>query len=42
MLKMGDNPNNQVSSVSWLVVNPNALELAILRKLSYLLINNFI
>ena len=31
-LKIGDNPNNQASSVSWLPVNPKALELAVLRK----------
>ena len=29
MLKMGDDPNNQVSLVSWLPVNPNATELAV-------------
>ena len=29
---MGDNPNNQGFSVSWLLVNPNALELAVLRE----------
>ena len=31
-LKIGDDPNNQVSSVSWLPVNPNKLELAVQRK----------
>ena len=31
-LKMGDEPNNQAFSVSWLLVNPNALELALLRE----------
>ena len=30
--KMDDDLNNQASSVSWLLVNPNALELAVLRK----------
>ena len=29
MLKIGDNPNNQAFSVSCLLVNPNALELAV-------------
>ena len=33
MLKMGDDPNNQVSLVSWLPVNPNATELAVPGKL---------
>ena len=33
MLKMGDDPNNQVSLVSWLQVNPNVPELAVPRKL---------
>ena len=32
MLKMGDNPNKQASLVSWLLVNPSAPELAVLRK----------
>ena len=32
MLKTGDNPKKQVSLVSWLPVNPGALELAALRK----------
>ena len=32
MLKMGDDPNNQASSISWLPVNPNAPELVVLRK----------
>ena len=31
-LKIGEDPNNQASSVSWLLVNPSALELAVLRK----------
>ena len=31
-LKIGDDPNNQAPSVSWLPVNPNALELAVIRK----------
>ena len=31
-LKMGDDPNNQVSLVSWLPGNPNALELAVVTK----------
>ena len=31
-LKMADDPKNQVLFVSWLVVSPNALELAVLRK----------
>ena len=32
MLKMGDDPSSQASSVSWLPVNPSTLELAVLRK----------
>ena len=36
MLKMGGNPNNQASSVSWLPVNPNELELAVLRKAHFI------
>ena len=32
MLKMGDDLNNQASSVSWLPVNLSALELAVLKK----------
>ena len=32
MLKTDDDPSNQASSVSWLPVNSNALELAVLRK----------
>ena len=32
MLKMGDDRNNQASSVNWLPVNPSAPELAVLRK----------
>ena len=31
-LKMGGDPNNQASSVSWLPANPNTPVLAILRK----------
>ena len=30
MLKMGDDPNDQVLSVSWLLANPKALELAVI------------
>ena len=29
---MGNDPNNQASSVSWLPVNPNTLELAVQKK----------
>ena len=32
VLKMRDDPNNLGLSVSWLPVNPNPLELAVLRK----------
>ena len=31
-LKMKDDPKNQALWVSWLLVNPNPLELAVLRK----------
>ena len=33
-LKMVDDPNNQASLVSWLPLNPNAAELAVLRKVN--------
>ena len=31
-LKMRNDPNNQALWISWLLVNPNPLELAVLRK----------
>ena len=36
MLKMGNDPNNQASSVSWLSVNTNALELTVKRKANHI------
>ena len=33
-LKMVDDPNNQASLVRWLPLNPNAAELAVLRKVN--------
>ena len=35
-VKMGDNPNNQTSSVNWLLMNPNVLKLAVLGKANFI------
>ena len=40
-LKIGGNPNNQASSVSWLPVNPNAPELTVLREAMQLMQHYF-
>ena len=40
-LKTGDDPNNQASSVIWLLVNSNALDSCPKESWSYLLINKF-
>ena len=37
---MGNDPNNQASSISWLLVNPSTLELAVQKKANLISLSN--